>query len=129
TPVWLNGREAPDVGSFRVGQTYRIRIINILPDNPPMEISLESAGVPVKWRPIAKDGADLPSGQRTLCPARQTLSIGETYDFEFLPEADGQLTLLATRRAAVFPAEITPSHRDVELRAATKITTNIPVSH
>jgi FtsP/CotA-like multicopper oxidase with cupredoxin domain len=128
TAVWLNGSEAPDLGSFRVGQTYRLRIINILPDNPPMSISIEAAGVPVKWRPIAKDGADLPAGQRMLAAAQLTLSIGETYDFEFRPEAAGQLTLYATRPQVVFPPEITPSHRPVELRAATKISTNIPVT-
>ena len=128
TPVWLNGSQVPNLGSFRVGQTYRLRIINILPDNPPMEVRLEAAGGPAKWRPLAKDGADLPAGQRGLRDAQQTLSIGETYDFEFRPEAAGQLTLYALRPQAVFPPELTPSHKPVELRAATKITANIPVT-
>jgi FtsP/CotA-like multicopper oxidase with cupredoxin domain len=128
TPVWLNGSESPKLGKFRMGQTYRLRIINILPDNPPMEIRLETAGVPVKWRPLAKDGADLPLGHRALCTAQQTLSIGETYDFEFRPEAAGQLTLYATRPAVVFPPEITPSHRPVELRGATTISANVVVT-
>jgi len=128
TPVWLNGSESPTFGNFRVGQTYRLRIINILPDNPPADIRLEAAGVPVKWRPVAKDGADLPSGHRILCAARQTLSVGETYDFEFRPEAAGQLTLYATRPATIFPPEITPSHRPVELRSATTISAHIVVA-
>jgi len=128
TPVWLNGSESPKLGKFRLGQTYRLRIINILPDNPPMEIILETAGVPVKWRPLAKDGADLPLGHRALCTAQQTLSIGETYDFEFRPETAGQLTLYATRPAVVFPPEITPSHRPVELRGATTISANVVVT-
>jgi hypothetical protein len=93
-----------------------------------MEIRLETAGVPVKWRPLAKDGADLPLGHRALCTAQQTLSIGETYDFEFRPEAAGQLTLYATRPAVVFPPEITPSHRPVELRGATTISANVVVT-
>ena len=128
TPVWLNGSESPNLGNFRMGQTYRLRIINILPDNPPMEIRLEAAGVPVKWRAVAKDGADLPLGHRVLCTAQQTLSIGETYDFEFRPEAAGQLTLYATRPAVAFPPEITPSHRPVELRSATTIRANLVVA-
>jgi FtsP/CotA-like multicopper oxidase with cupredoxin domain len=128
TGVWLNGREFPNLGNFRIGQTYRLRIINILPDNPPMEIRLETAGVPVKWRPVAKDGADLPPGQRTPCTAQQTLSIGETYDFQFQPETAGEVTLYATRPAAIFPPEITPSHRPVELRAATTISAHFAVT-
>ena len=97
----------------------------MVPDNPPIDVSLQAAGAPVKWRPVAKDGADLPPGQRAICAAQQTLAVGETYDFEFRPEAAGQLTLQASRRESIFPAEITPSHRPVELRGATKISANI----
>jgi hypothetical protein len=128
TGVWLNGSESPNLGNFRMGQTYRLRIINILPDNPPMEIRLEAGGTPVKWRPRAKDGADLPLGHRAPCTAQQTISIGETYDFEFQPETAGQLTLYATRPAVVFPLEITPSHRPVELRDATTISAHFAVT-
>ena len=39
----------------------------------------------VRWRPIAKDGADLPERDRTLRPATQVVSIGETHDVEFVP--------------------------------------------
>lgn len=128
TPVWLNGSDSPSLGNFRIEHSYRLRIINILPDNPPVEIRLEGAGVPVKWRPVAKDGADLPPGHRALRTAQQILSIGETYDFEFRPETVGQLTVHATRPAAVFPPEITPSHRPVELRSATTISANVAVT-
>ena len=34
------------------------------------------------WTPVTKDGAPLPAGARTLQPARQTIAVGETYDFE-----------------------------------------------
>ena len=47
----------------------------------------------VKWRPLAKDGADLPERDRTLRPAQQTVSIGETYDIEFQPLERGELRL------------------------------------
>jgi hypothetical protein len=47
----------------------------------------------VKWRPLAKDGADLPARDRTLRPAQQVVSIGETYDIEFQPLARGELRL------------------------------------
>jgi manganese oxidase len=127
TPLWLNGSETPDLGSLRVGQTYRVRIINILPENPPVEVSLLATGKPVTWRPLAKDGADLPPGQRASRPARVTVAIGETYDFEFHPEAAGQLTLEAVRPQVSFPAEITPSNKPVVLRPETRIAAKIDV--
>jgi FtsP/CotA-like multicopper oxidase with cupredoxin domain len=127
TPLWLNGSDAPDLGSFRVGQTYRVRIINILPDNPPVDLILRAAGTPVTWRPLAKDGADLPPGQRASRPAKVTLAIGETYDFEFRPETAGELTLEAVRPQVSFPAEITPSNKPVELRPETRIAAKINV--
>jgi FtsP/CotA-like multicopper oxidase with cupredoxin domain len=127
TPLWLNGSNAPDLGSFRVGQTYRVRIINILPDNPPVDLILVAAGAPVTWRPLAKDGADLPPGQRASRPAKVTLAIGETYDFEFRPETAGELTLEAVRPQVSFPAEITPSNKPLELRPETRIAAKIDV--
>jgi len=127
TPLWLNGSDAPDLGSFRVGQAYRVRIINILPENPPVDLILLADETPVTWRPLAKDGADLPAGQRVPRPAKVTLAIGETYDFEFRPEAPGELTLEAVRPQVSFPAEITPSHKPVELRPETRVAARIDV--
>jgi FtsP/CotA-like multicopper oxidase with cupredoxin domain len=127
TPLWLNGSAAPDLGSFRVGRTYRVRIINILPENPPVDLALLAAGTPVTWRPLAKDGADLPSGQRAPRPAKVTIAIGETYDFEFRPETAGELTLEGVRPQSVFPAEITPSNKPVVLRPESRIAAKIEV--
>lgn len=46
--------------------------------------------VPVKWRPLAKDGAELPVALRTPVAAiRQTIATGETFDFEVEPAAGG----------------------------------------
>jgi hypothetical protein len=36
----------------------------------------------VSWTPLTKDGAPVPSSARTPTPARQTIAVGETYDFE-----------------------------------------------
>ena len=38
-----------------------------------------------KWKMLAKDGADLPASQQLIGPARQQVSVGETYDFELVP--------------------------------------------
>jgi hypothetical protein len=47
----------------------------------------------VRWRPVAKDGADLPMGARGERLARQIVSMGETYDFEYTPTRRGTLRL------------------------------------
>jgi FtsP/CotA-like multicopper oxidase with cupredoxin domain len=126
-PIWLNGSQTPELGSFKAGQTYRLRIINIMPENPPIDMALKASGVLVAWRPLAKDGADLPDVQRGICPAKVTLTVGETYDFEFRPEATEELTLEAVRPPIVFPAQITPSHKAVEFRPESRIVTKIVV--
>jgi FtsP/CotA-like multicopper oxidase with cupredoxin domain len=126
-PIWLNGSQSPEIGGLRAGQKYRLRIINIIPENPPIDITLKVAGMPATWRPIAKDGADLPAGQRELCPAQLTVGVGETYDFEFRPEAAGELALEVVRPPISFPAQLTPSHRVVELRPESRIAVNISV--
>jgi FtsP/CotA-like multicopper oxidase with cupredoxin domain len=127
TPIWLNGSRSPAIGTLSTGQKYRLRIINIVPENPPIDIRLKVAGIPVIWQPIAKDGADLPAGQRELCPAQVTVGVGETYDFEFRPDRAGELALEVVRPSNRFPAQITPSHRVVELRPESRITVNIAV--
>ncbi len=127
TPIWLNGSRSPEIGTFRAGKEYRMRIINIVPENPPIDVNLKVAEMPATWRPIAKDGADLPLAQRELCPAQFTISVGETYDFEFRPERAGALTLEVVRPSNQFPAQITPSHKVVELRPESRIAVNIAV--
>jgi FtsP/CotA-like multicopper oxidase with cupredoxin domain len=127
TPIWLNGSRSPAMGALRLGRTYRLRIINIVPENPPVDVRLTRGSDSVMWRPVAKDGADLPERQRTLKPARLTIAVGETYDFEVRPDATGDLTLEVVRPANRFPAEITPSGKAVELRAASGVVVTIPV--
>jgi len=127
TPIWLNGSRSLRMAAMRAGQTYRLRIINIVPENPPINFSLKVRGDPAMWRPIAKDGADLPPGQRELCPARLTIGVGETYDFQFRPDGAGEVAIDVVRPANRFPAEITPSHKVVELRPESSIAVKIAV--
>lgn len=127
TPIWVNGSRSPEIGSLRAGHKYRLRIINIVPENPPINVSLGLGDLPATWRPIAKDGADLPARQRELCPAQLTIGVGETYDFEFSPEKTGELALEVVRPSNRFPAQITPSHKIVELRPESRIAVKIPV--
>jgi FtsP/CotA-like multicopper oxidase with cupredoxin domain len=127
TPIWLNGSRSPNIGSLKAGQKYRLRIINIVPENPPINVGLDLGDQPATWRPVAKDGAELPAGQRELSPAQLTIGVGETYDFEFTPEQIGELALEVVRPSNRFPAQITPSHRIVELRPESQVAVKIPI--
>ena len=88
-PVVLNGTQVP--APLTADVAHRIRIINITPaDVITMELR-DQAGL-VRWRPVAKDGADLPPSQATTRPARLQLGPGETWDFLWTP-ARGRYTL------------------------------------
>ena len=96
-PKLLNGDAHPPPMELRAGTTYRFRVINIS-DGAPTMFTLASGGGtggggrPVRWRAIAKDGADLPPSQATERPAVLVSDPGEIYDFEFTPRAAGDLT-------------------------------------
>ena len=95
----VNGeREPRDIGLV-AGRTYRFRLINIHPDWR-VQFSLGTDTSITKWRPIAKDGADLPESQRTLRAAYLLTGPGETADFEFTPTEPGELVLSIRTRAS-----------------------------
>jgi hypothetical protein len=54
---------------------------------------------------VAKDGMDLPAHQRVMRPARQPVSIGETYDFLFTPPAPGRYLLQVRSSRGVVQAQ------------------------
>jgi FtsP/CotA-like multicopper oxidase with cupredoxin domain len=60
---------------------HRVRLINIAPDDI-WSVSLTAADGPVTWRPLTKDGAAVPAAEASPGPARVTIAVGETYDFE-----------------------------------------------
>lgn len=76
---------------------YRLRFINITPNSVGLVVSLLAGAAPVRWRAVAKDGADLPAAQAVERDARQIISVGETYDFEFEPATRGDLRLEVLR--------------------------------
>jgi FtsP/CotA-like multicopper oxidase with cupredoxin domain len=89
-PVVLNGESAPRY-VWRAGQRHRVRLINITPDDI-LTVALETAQGLTTWRPVTKDGAPLPQHLRAAVPARQTIAVGETYDFELdIPPAPQNL--------------------------------------
>jgi hypothetical protein len=88
----LNGSAHPAPLVLRAGVTHRLRLIMIPPAGTG-DVLLWSDTSLVTWRAAAKDGADLGSHQATLRPARQRISVGETYDFEFTPAGPATLRL------------------------------------
>jgi FtsP/CotA-like multicopper oxidase with cupredoxin domain len=91
-PLFINGSTEPTPLQMRVGTTYRLRLINITADNANFYVTLSKDGEPVTWRAVAKDGADLPAAQSTETPASgQSLTVGETRDYELRPTAAGVL--------------------------------------
>jgi FtsP/CotA-like multicopper oxidase with cupredoxin domain len=67
--------------TMKAGTTHRIRLINITPDDTVSAV-LVRGGEPVMWKPLTKDGVPAPAGRQVPMPARQTIGVGETYDFE-----------------------------------------------
>ena len=88
---------------LRAGRTYRMRFVGLQVRFPGATIRLTARpdsvsptgpdSMLVRWRPVAKDGADLPEAGRTARPAQQIVTMGETYDFELTPERAGELRL------------------------------------
>lgn len=91
--VLINGQAAPAEVGLRRATAYRLRLINITTGRSGAQFELRQDTTAVTWRPIAKDGADLPAPRRVVRPARQTLDIGETMDVEFFPTAAGEYRL------------------------------------
>lgn len=80
SPVVLNGATAPRF-VWRTATRHRLRLVNISADDI-LVVTLQGPRGPVTWRPLAKDGADLPVEQRVAGVAPLTLATGETADME-----------------------------------------------
>jgi FtsP/CotA-like multicopper oxidase with cupredoxin domain len=89
----INGHPQPAPLRLVTGRKYRLRAINISPNNEGMRASLRKAGTPVQWRIIAKDGADLAPAAVAMQTAEFRITVGETYDFEFEASAPQELAL------------------------------------
>jgi FtsP/CotA-like multicopper oxidase with cupredoxin domain len=99
--VLLNGTSTPLLREMRVGERYRLRLVNIHTARPSMIARLMRDSTVLTWRAVAKDGMDLPSDQATIRPAIQQSGNGETYDFEFVPTAPGDAKFTVSSAAGV----------------------------
>jgi FtsP/CotA-like multicopper oxidase with cupredoxin domain len=99
----INGQLNPDTIVFHVGRSVRLRLISLALVNPNAAVQLTARqdslatlvvdSLVLQWRPLAKDGADLPEAGRAPRRARQVIAMGETYDFEFTPDRAGTLRI------------------------------------
>lgn len=78
-PVTINGQQRPAPATLRVRVEYRLRFIHITRGGT-VDIALTQNGSPVRWRAVAKDGAELP----------EALRLGETFDFLWTPTESGE---------------------------------------
>jgi FtsP/CotA-like multicopper oxidase with cupredoxin domain len=102
-PSEVNGEANPDTVVLHVGRPARLRLLSLTTDNPGPFVCLTARldialpGVKdtmvVRWRPVAKDGFDVPAAIRVPRVACQLVSMGETYDFEYIPQQGERLRL------------------------------------
>jgi len=88
----INGVDHPTIPMI-AGETYRLRLINITLDRPAVSMSIVRNDSLQRWRPIARDGADLVARQVHDGPARIPITIGETDDVLFTPRTPGRYAL------------------------------------
>jgi FtsP/CotA-like multicopper oxidase with cupredoxin domain len=84
--VLVNGMNPPEPLDLTEGVKHRFRIVNLHTFMASLRIEIKDDSGLLSWRALAKDGRDLPKDQQTVRPAQQVVSIGETYDFEFIPD-------------------------------------------
>lgn len=91
----INGRRHPAPLTLIAGATHRLRFISIGAVSLKRVRLLESDTV-LRWMPVAKDGAELPSAQRLETAADQWLAPGETMDVLVTPTRTVTLALEVT---------------------------------
>ena len=91
-PPNVNGDTTPPPIEVAKGTIYRFRFIAIAPHDAKF-IRLLSDTVLQRWRPLAKDGADLPAHQAVSRLARLTMGTGEAWDVEFTAAEARELAL------------------------------------
>ncbi len=88
----VNGHTSPRRLLMTVGDTNRLRIVSIHADEV-LHFRFGTEASVVRWRPLARDGADLPAALRNSMLAVMSMGPGETADFAFVPTQPGPMTL------------------------------------
>ncbi|HEX7336797.1 MAG TPA: multicopper oxidase domain-containing protein [Gemmatimonadales bacterium] len=95
----INGDSTPAPLVLTAGVSHRLRFVNIGPAGLNRYSLLRDSSL-VRWKRLAKDGADLPPHQAVETRSAVVMGVGETYDFEFRPEP-GSYRLVAEFRDKV----------------------------
>jgi manganese oxidase len=90
--ITVNGMEKPSPLTLMRGTSYRLRLINMAP-NLIAKFRLGTEEHPATWRPVAKDGANVPSRLAKPGDAMLRIVSGETYDFQFEADQTGEIPL------------------------------------
>ena len=87
-PAWtvVNGVPAQQPMRLKAGVPHRFRFFSMTIDEE-TDVSIARDDSVVTWTPVAKDAIPVPAVERTQRPAKLHFGPGETYDFEFTPQA------------------------------------------
>jgi FtsP/CotA-like multicopper oxidase with cupredoxin domain len=105
----VNGRTNPRPIHMTVGDTNRVRIVSVHSDEV-LHFRFGTEEQVAHWKPLARDGADLPATLRAPKPATVTMGPGETADFTYVPARAGTMSLevwIEGGQRVVVPVEIT----------------------
>jgi manganese oxidase len=88
----VNGRRTPGPIRMVVGDTNRVRIVSVHADEI-LHFRFGTEEQVARWRPLARDGADLPLALRAPKLAAMEMGPGETADFLYVPARSGTMSL------------------------------------
>ncbi|HEY5258817.1 MAG TPA: multicopper oxidase domain-containing protein [Candidatus Baltobacteraceae bacterium] len=89
--VFINGGFQPPPLVVRAGVRQRLRFINMTTYFTHVMLSLSVGGRTATWQPLAVDGADLAAMQQSARSAVDTVTIGQTRDYAFVPKRGNML--------------------------------------
>ena len=90
--ITVNGRASHPSMDLKSGVKHRFRVVSIAPQDDAAVALFGPKGI-LRWRAIAKDGADLPPALAVEEAAFRLFGPGETFDFEIVPKEGERLQL------------------------------------
>ena len=104
----VNGSAFPNRIHMTVGDTNRVRLVSIHADEV-LHFRFGTEAQAARWKPLARDGADLPVPLRAVQSAVLSMGPGETADFTYVPTRPGSMMLevwIAGGQRVALPVEI-----------------------
>jgi FtsP/CotA-like multicopper oxidase with cupredoxin domain len=108
TFLLVNGSVSPRPLRMTVGDTNRVRIVSIHADEI-LHFRFGTETQAARWKPQARDGADLPRALRRTESAVLSMGPGETADFTYVPTTPGTMMLevwIGQGQRVVLPVEV-----------------------